>query len=122
MDNTIIYESASFSIYKNKVIQGDNVAVVVSPTHLKSNYQSPTSTSFSRLIEFKFSINEKDNELPTGANHWLIIGENDHQSSFVKFGEHPKSIPDNPGTFLPTNYEYTFMVDMSSVLKQFENI
>jgi len=121
MDNTIIYESASFSIYKNKVIQGDNVAVVVSPTHLKSNYQSPTSTSFSRLIEFKFSINEKDNELPTGANHWLIIGENDHQSSFVKFGEHPKSIPDNPGTFLPTNYEYTFMVDMSSVLKQFEN-
>ena len=121
MDNAIIYESDSFSIYKNKVIQGDNVAVVVSPKHLKSNYQSPTSTSFSRLVEFKFSINEKDNELPTGANHWVIIGENDHQSTIVKFGEHPEATPDNPGTFLPTNYEYTFMVDMSSVLKQFEN-
>lgn len=115
-----LYESSSFSIYKDKVVQGNNVAEVISPTHLKSNYKSPASTTFSRLVKFKFSINEKDNELPPGADHWVIIGDDQHESDIVAFGSKPEPMPDSPGTFLPTNYEYTFKVDMSPVLKQFE--
>ena len=118
-DPNVLYESESFTIYKDKVVQGENVAEVVSLTQMKSNYQSPASTTFSRLVQFKFSINEKDNELAPGANHWVIIGE-EKASPVVKFGEKPQPIPDNPGTFLPTNYEYTFKVDVSPVLQQFE--
>ena len=115
----VLYESESFTLFKDKVVQGSNEATVISPTHLKSNYRSPASATFSRLIKFKFSINEKDNELPTGVDHWVIINE-EKASPLIKFGETPDPVPEAPGSFLPTNYQYTFRVDMSPVLEQFE--
>lgn len=118
-DSNVLYSSDTFTIYPDKVVQGDNVAQVVSPTSLTSNYKSPASSTFSRLISFKFSINEKDNELPPGQNHWVIIGE-EHSSPLITFGEQPEPTPEVPGTFLPPNYVYTFKVDMSPVLQAFE--
>ncbi|MCB0547217.1 MAG: hypothetical protein KDD19_06475 [Phaeodactylibacter sp.] len=114
-----IYQSGAFTLYPDKVVQGDNQAVALTPTHLTSNYKSPASESYSRLVTFKFSINEKDNELPAGKDHWLVIGE-EHESPVIRFGEMPEAVPEAPGTFLPVNYEYTFRVDMSPVLDQFE--
>ena len=114
-----LYTGKTFSIYKDKVVQGDNVAQVISPTHLKSNYKSPASSTYSRLIKFKFSINEKDNELPPGADHWVVIGD-ETTSPVIPFGEQPTSPPEQPDTYLPTNYEYTFKADVSEVLDQFE--
>ena len=111
-----IYQSDKFTIYKDKVVQGDNIAQVLSPTHLTSNYKSPASTTFSRLIKFKFSINEKDNELPPGGDHWVVIGQ-EHESPIIGFGENPKPLPNQPDTYLPTNYEYTFRADVSSCIK-----
>ena len=119
-ESAAIYTGKEFSIYKDKVVQGKNVAEVISPTHMKSNYKSPASATYSRLIKFKFSINEKDNELAPGQDHWVIIGE-ENESSLIKFGETPEPMPGEPGTYLPTNYEYTFKVDMSPVLDQFES-
>ncbi len=115
----ILYKSDAYSLYKDKVVQGENVATVLSPTHIKSNYKSPASDTYSRLITFKFSINEKDNELASGIDHWLIIGD-EHESPLLKFGQKPEPIPEKPNTFLPVNYEYTFRVDMSPVIQQFE--
>jgi glycogen debranching enzyme len=115
----LLYQSKVFSLYKDKVVQGQNVATVLSPTHLKSNYKSPASETFSRLITFKFSINEKDNEMRPGSDHWLVIG-NEHESPVMTFGATPPPKPDKPNTYLPVNYEYTFKIDMSPVLKQFE--
>ncbi len=114
----VLYQSDQFSIFKDKVVQGDNIASVVSPTHLKSNYKSPASTTFSRLIKFKFSINEKDNELAPGSDHWVIIGK-EQESPVVTFGAKPQALPEQPDSYLPTNYEYTFKVDVAPVLKQF---
>jgi len=119
-EDHVLYQSNSFTIYKDKVVQGDNVARVISPTHITSNYKSPNSSTFSRLVKFKFSINQKDNELASGSDHWVIIGEDEHQTEVIKFGEQPQPIPDDPGSYLPTNYEYTFMVDVTPVLNQFE--
>lgn len=118
-DDTALYSSESFTLYKDSVVQGSNVATILSPTHIKSNYRSPASSTFSRLIKFKISINEKDNEMPPGSDHWVLIGD-ERESPMVKFGEAPQPLPDMPSTYLPVNYEYTFKVDMSSVLKQFE--
>lgn len=118
-ESDIIYQSDMYTIYKDKVVQGKNEAEVLSPTHLKSNYQSPASSTFSRLITFKVSINQKDNELPSGQAHSLLIA-GEHESPVITFGEKPKPQPEDPGLFLATNYEYTFNVDVSPVLKQFE--
>jgi hypothetical protein len=118
-DKNILYQSDAFTLYKDKVVQGANTATVVSPTHITSNYKSPASATFSRLIKFKFSINEKDNELAPGNDHWVIIN-NEKESPVTVFGQMPEPVPAVPATYLPVNYEYTFRVDMKPVLKQFE--
>jgi hypothetical protein len=115
----VLYQSSQFTVYTNKVIQGDNLATIVSPTHIISNYKNKASENYSRLITFKFSINEKDNERPSGADHWLLIGD-EHQSPVLVFGQPDAPKPDDPGTKLPVNYEYTFRLDMRPVLKQFD--
>jgi hypothetical protein len=114
----LLYSSPSFVIEKDKVVQGDYVSQALSPTHIQSNYVSTASSRFSRLVKFKVSINEKDNELAPGQDHWVVIAD-EHQSPVVKFGEKPQPVPAPPSTFLPTNYEYTFRIDMSPVLEQF---
>jgi hypothetical protein len=118
-ESSILYQSSEFSVYSDKVIQGDYEASAISSTHLVSNYRSTASENFSRLITYKYCINEKDIELPSGADHWLIIGE-EHQTPLESFGEMPDPMPASSGDMLAVNYEFTFRVDMSDVLSQFE--
>lgn len=115
----ILYQSDTFIVYSDKVVQGKYEAKVLSPEYLVSNYQSTASEQYSRLLTFKFSINEKDNEKPSGHDHWLIISEDEHESPVIRFGEENAPIPGDPGTKLPVNYEYTFRLDMRAVLAQF---
>lgn len=114
-----LYTSDAFTLYKDSVVQGNNIARIISPTQIRSNYRSPASSTFSRLIKFKISINERDNEMPPGSDHWVLIGD-ETQSPIVVFGEKPAPLPEVPSTYLPVNYEYTLRVDMSSVENQFE--
>ncbi|MEO1435139.1 MAG: glycogen debranching protein, partial [Bacteroidota bacterium] len=52
---------------------------------------------------------------------WVIIAV-ESESPIVKFGETPPPFPKElPSGFLPTNYEYTFRVDVSAVREQFES-
>lgn len=118
-EESALYTSESFTLYKDSVVQGSNVAKIISPTQIRSNYRSPASSTFSRLIKFKISINERDNEMPPGSDHWVLIGD-ETQSPIVVFGEKPAPLPEVPSTYLPVNYEYTLRVDMSSVEKQFQ--
>ena len=113
-----MYQSPAFSVFPSKVIQGKNEAQVLSPTLIISNYQSPANATFSRLITFKLSINEKDNEALPGKDHWIVIG-NEHESPVIVFGAPSLPQPPKPATFLPVNYDYTFRIDMSPVIKQF---
>ncbi len=115
----VLYKSDTFTIYSNKVIQGRYESRVLSPEHIVSNYQSTASQEYSRLLTFKFSINEKDNENFSGHDHWLII-QNEHESPLIQFGQKNDSLPKDPGTKLPVNYEYTFRLDMTDVMEQFE--
>ena len=62
----IIYSCNSYTVYENRVTQGKFKAIATSPNEIISNYQSPVSLSYSPIIEFKFSINSRDNELPIG--------------------------------------------------------
>ena len=114
-----LYQSDAFTLYPDRVVQGDNEAVAVSPNEIRSNYKSPASASFSRLVTFKFSINEKDNESPPGQDHWVLIGD-EHESPVVLFGAQPDPKPATPTGFLPPNYNYTFRVDLTPVIRQFD--
>jgi hypothetical protein len=116
----VLYQSDAFTVYSDKVVQEDFEARVLSPEHIVSNYRSTASEQYSRLLTFKFSINEKDNERPSGHDHWLIIGEGEHESPIINFGQDDAPNPGDPGTKLPANYEYTFRLDMRSVLEQFD--
>lgn len=116
---TVLYQSRAFTLNSDGVAQGEYQASVLSRNHLKSDYQSQAAATYSRLVTFKFSINEKDNELPPGKDHWVIIGE-EQESPLITFGAQPTAIPEKPATFLPVNYEYTFRVDMTPVIQQFE--
>ncbi len=117
--NNMLYASDSFTLYLDKVVQGKNEAEVVSPTHIRSSYKSPASTSFSNLIKFKFAINEKDNELPIGDDHWVYI-DGDKEAPIIKFGEKPAPFVVQEISYLPTNYKYTFTLDVTEVLRQFK--
>ncbi len=118
--DSFLYQSEDFSLTANSVTQGSFEAKALSATQIVSNYQSPAAENYSRLIQFKFSINEKDNELPVGVNHWIWI-QDEQESPVIQFGKAPEAKPEiaDPG-FLPANYPYTFYLDFSPVLEAFE--
>ncbi|WP_258105676.1 glycogen debranching protein [Marinoscillum sp. MHG1-6] len=115
----VLYQSDQFTLKADGVVQDDNEVKVISNTKLTSTYQSKKSDNFSRRIQFKLSINEKDNEFQAGKDHWLVIGD-ENESPIITFGQRDEAIPDEPVDKLPANFEYTFRVDLSPVFKQFE--
>lgn len=114
----ILYKSPEYTLYKDRVVQGKYEAKADKSSNLISDYQSTASEMFSRDISFKFSINEKDNEMPFGQNHHVIVGEGEHQSGVIKFGSPYASIPAASPRYLEPNYSYTFRLDGREVLRQ----
>lgn len=115
----VLYQSPAFRIEADRVIQGPYTAKVISPNQISSNYQSPASETYARLLVFKLSVNEKDNELPIGVNHWVVVGQ-DTVSPLLRFGVTEGATPATPTTYLPTNYAYTFRFDLTPLMEQFE--
>ncbi|MFV8838277.1 alpha-L-rhamnosidase-related protein [Salinimicrobium soli] len=115
-----LFRNDKFTVYKDKVVQGDNVAKVISTEEIRSNYKSPASANYSNLISFKFTINEKDNEMPTGRDHHVKISANEHESPIFVFGKADAQTPEDTGEKLKPNHDYTFRADMRPVLEEFE--
>ncbi|MFC6999448.1 alpha-L-rhamnosidase-related protein [Rufibacter roseus] len=118
-----MYTSDAFQLFHNRVVQGNFVAEALSPTHLRSSYQSPANQTFSRLLEYKFSLNGKDNELPMGVNHRLVLQpeQGKIETPVVVFGKATgQNITKAPDDFLEPNVEVTFRVDLRPVLQAFE--
>ena len=74
-DSKKLYSSENFSIYGDRVVQGEYKSVAVTDDKLVSDYQSPANAFFNPQISFKFSINGRDNEAPSGQDHqaWLFV-------------------------------------------------
>ena len=64
-----IYSSKAYTIYPDRVVQGKYTAKAISATELTSDYRSPANLYKSPVIDFKFSINGKDNEMVSGNDH-----------------------------------------------------
>lgn len=120
----VLYQSDEFTVYSDKVVQGEYVAKAESRNHIISTYRSLANTNYPPTISFKFSINGKDNEAAPGQDHRLtIIPENgSFTSPVILFGaKDPDSFVDESiDQPLPKNTKFTVRVDMSEVLSQFE--
>jgi len=64
-----LYQSGTFAIYPDKVVQGKFEGKALSATELASNYKSPANEFLSPAITFKFSINGKDNTV----EHYITV-------------------------------------------------
>ncbi|PWJ44162.1 alpha-L-rhamnosidase-related protein [Sediminitomix flava] len=118
-----IYSSPEFSISKNEVVQGKFTAEIIGSKQISSDYQSPKHLNYSPVIDFKFAINQKDNELDFGVNHRVFIqpNGNEYETPIIKFGEQfsDQNQPTDNKPLAP-NTKVTFRLDMNEVLKSFE--
>lgn len=119
----MLWQSETYTVYRDKIVQGNHVAQVISDKEIRSNYKSPANEFQSPAIIFKFSINGKDNEMLSGIDHkFNCIAENGRcETPVIKFGEQyvdERQIPE--GTFLNPNTPLHIKLDMRHVLKDFE--
>lgn len=117
-----VYDSKAYRIYSDRVVQGKYTAKAVSATELTSNYRSPANRFKSPAIDFKFSINGKDNELPSGNDHHYVCINKSNETPLIKFGEpyaDKKETP--PDMYLKPSTQITIRLDMRSVLKAFKD-
>lgn len=123
MNGKELYTSEAFRVYSDRVTQGLYEAAALTPTAIISNYQSPANERHRRGLMFKFSINGKDNELPPGSNHYMVLYPEDGKVStpVIRFGERYVDERE-PGeeSFLEPNTLLRVRLDMSPVLNAFQ--
>ncbi|MDO9152856.1 MAG: hypothetical protein Q7U47_03970 [Paludibacter sp.] len=117
-----IYQSKTYSIFSDKIIQGNFTADVVSPAELTSNYRSSVADKYGPNVQFKFSINSRDNEMLSGKDHGVTLNPVDGKCvTLVVFGEQLNEVKVVPaGVNLPENLVWTIRLDMRKVLNSFE--
>ena len=118
-----VFRSDWYSIYPDRVRQENFISRALSAEEMTSDYQSPAA-AVDPVIEFKFSINGRDNELPFGINHQAnIFPVNDEETIIdVQFGQ--RSAPDtikDASKPLPPNTKVRFRVDFRKVLDTFRD-
>ncbi len=123
MSDQILFESDAYTVYSDRVTQGLFESAALTPTSMISNYQSPANEAHSRTVLFKFSLNGKDNELPPGSDHTMVLfpEQGGATTPVIRFGERyvdTSSIPEN--SYLEPNTRFRVRLDLSPVLEAFE--
>jgi hypothetical protein len=122
-NENILYESEHFGVYADRVEQGKYTSRALSDTHLVSDYQSQSNSNFIPEIEFKFSLNGKDNELDYNVNHRANIYPEGTEAvvlnaTFGKQANFRNAVKQTAS--LPANTKVKFRLDMTKVLKSFK--
>ncbi|GAB3663176.1 hypothetical protein GCM10028791_38540 [Echinicola sediminis] len=118
-----INEPGTYQVLSDRVVQGDFEAKALSPTQMVSNYQSAGKTHVTPTITFKFAINGDDNEMVSGNDHLFhVLADGEAiETPVITFGEHfvdERPVP--KGKILNKDQSLTIRLDMSNVLKNFE--
>ncbi|PIE86036.1 MAG: glycogen debranching protein [Bacteroidia bacterium] len=119
----IIYESAEYRLTNEAVYQGKYSAKALSADFLTSDYQSPANNNISALVEFKFSINGKDNEFLPGINHKFVVSSEPKAKNEINvvFGSrNGEEDTGNVGETLKPNTKLSIKLDFNKVLQAFE--
>mgnify|MGYP003575268644 CR=1 FL=1 len=122
--NELIFGSDVYSVFTDRVIQGGYTATALSSEELTSDYQSPANLFQSPAIQFKFSINGKDNEMISGKDHHLnvLTQSKEFVSPIIKFGQQfvdKSSVAE--GTFVKPDTKLTLRLDLREVLDGFKS-
>jgi hypothetical protein len=122
---TPIWQSDAYSLYRDRVVQGAHEARALSATELVSNYVSPANDRQNPRIEFKFSINGKDNEMAPGLNHLLVAvprpGSGAIETPLIVFGQrYVDATPAAADTYLAPNTPVRIRLDLRPVLAAFK--
>lgn len=112
-----LYQSKEFSLYADKVVQGNFVGKAISATELQSNYQSPASQFKPAEIVFKFAINGRDNEMMPGVDHTFYVDKGTKETPVISFGKHLYQ-PAPEGKYLDPNTKIKIRLDFTAPLKQ----
>ncbi|SFQ51808.1 alpha-L-rhamnosidase-related protein [Hymenobacter arizonensis] len=120
-----VWQSDAYTLYRDRVVQGPHEARALSATELVSNYQSPINEFQSPRVEFKFSLNGKDNEMAPGLNHLLIAaprpGGGAIETPPIVFGQrYEDSTPASATTYLTPNTPVKIRLDLRPVLAAFK--
>ncbi|MEO8860930.1 MAG: hypothetical protein ABI358_05870 [Ginsengibacter sp.] len=114
-----LWENKSFAVYADSIVQGNYVATTSSSNSITSNYQSPANQFQSAAINFKFSINGKDNEMKSGTDHHFncIASGGSCITPLIKFGQqHSDTSKISANTFLQPDTKFTIRLDMRDIL------
>ena len=119
-NGAVIHKTNEYTIFANGVTQGKFSAKAVSANELTSDYQSPKNKSVSSRIEFKFSINGKDNEMKPGVNHYFNVADGTTETPLIKFGE-PSKIKDVKETQIKPDSKLKIRLDLRKVLSEIKD-
>ena len=121
MNDSPMFRSEWYTVYSDRVEQEGFTARAVSAEEMTSDYKSP-GAAVDPVIEFKFSINGRDNELAFGVNHQANIfpGSDGNTVLDIVFGQlsAPDTLKDN-SLPLPQNTKVRFRVDFRTALDSF---
>jgi len=114
-----VYQSGSFSVFPDRVVQGNYEAKAPGSTELTSTYASSFLLPVKNKVAFKLAIQGGDNERGFGLNHLYFIdpAKAEQTTPVFVFGKGEPE-PEGEEVTLTQDVKVTFRVDMSPVFNQ----
>ncbi|KYP14063.1 hypothetical protein [Flavihumibacter sp. CACIAM 22H1] len=115
------YSSAAYRIFKDQVVQGAYSSKALSATELVSTYRSPANPYKKSIIDFKFAINGKDNEMVSGIDHHFnVLGTGPViKTPLIKFGQALKLGEHEESGYIKPNTKLLVQLDLREILDAF---
>jgi glycogen debranching enzyme len=122
----IIYQSKVYTVYDDRVVQRNFEAKALSKNEIISNYQSPSENIDNSVIYFRFSINNRDNEMEMNKLHVVHFHFNKgHFITEAEFGNSASTstvfIADSSNLIKNDEIQWTIRLDMRKVINDFKN-
>lgn len=115
-----LWISDTYTVYSDRIVQLPYQSVATSSDELISDYKSLTNEHMSPRIDFKFSINGKDNERTSGLDHHIVCLGGNCPTPLIRFGEHyVDNTTIGKDDFLKPGTQFHVKLDMRPVFDQF---
>ncbi len=121
-ESPAVYSSAAFKIFPDRVEQAPYQAIALHATEIISDYQSAGNEFMKPRIDFKFSINGKDNEMLSGRDHHFncIAVDGGCETPLIRFGQQFNDEGHvTAGVFLQPDTKWKIRLDMTKVFDAF---
>jgi hypothetical protein len=110
-------DGTKYKVYPDRVEQGSYSARAVSSREISSTYQSEANLFIKPSIDFKFSINGKDNEMASGIDHHFnCLATGNCETPLIEFGKQYNDASAVPGgVYIQPHTKLKMRLDMRKV-------